>query len=41
MKITRVTAWQLDLPLTQPYFLSGGSLAVRQAGLDPGPNRYR
>ncbi len=26
MKITRVTAWQLDLPLTQPYFLSGGRL---------------
>ena len=26
MKITRVTAYQLDMPLTEPYFLSGGRL---------------
>ena len=26
MKITRLTLWQADLPLTKPYFLSGGRL---------------
>ncbi|QGX98821.1 mandelate racemase [Roseovarius faecimaris] len=26
MKITRITLWQLDLPLTEPYWLSGGRL---------------
>ena len=26
MKITRITTWQLDLPLSQPYWLSGGRL---------------
>ncbi|WP_371226871.1 mandelate racemase/muconate lactonizing enzyme family protein [Roseovarius sp. 2305UL8-3] len=26
MKITRLTLWQLDLPLTEPYWLSGGRL---------------
>lgn len=26
MKITRITVWQLDLPLHKPYFLSGGRL---------------
>ncbi len=26
MKITRLTVWQLDLPLKQPYWLSGGRL---------------
>lgn len=26
MKITRIQVWQLDLPLTEPYFLSGGRL---------------
>lgn len=26
MKITRITVWALDLPLTQPYWLSGGRL---------------
>lgn len=26
MKITRITVWQIDLPLTEPYFLSGGRL---------------
>lgn len=26
MKISRVQVWQLDLPLTEPYFLSGGRL---------------
>lgn len=26
MKITRLTLWQLDLPLTEPYYLSGGRL---------------
>ncbi len=26
MKITRITVWALDLPLTEPYFLSGGRL---------------
>ena len=26
MKITRITVWQLDLPLTEPYWLSGGRL---------------
>lgn len=26
MKITRLTLWQLDLPLSEPYFLSGGRL---------------
>ena len=26
MKITRITVWQLDLPLTHPYWLSGGRL---------------
>ncbi|MFK7938675.1 MAG: mandelate racemase/muconate lactonizing enzyme family protein [Roseovarius sp.] len=26
MKIKRITVWQLDLPLSEPYFLSGGRL---------------
>ncbi len=26
MKITRITVWQRDLPLTEPYWLSGGRL---------------
>ncbi|MFD0860549.1 mandelate racemase/muconate lactonizing enzyme family protein [Roseovarius aquimarinus] len=26
MKITRITVWALDLPLSQPYWLSGGRL---------------
>ncbi len=26
MRITRLTVWQLDLPLTEPYWLSGGRL---------------
>ncbi len=26
MKINRITVWQLDLPLTKPYWLSGGRL---------------
>ena len=26
MKITRITVWQLDLPLSEPYWLSGGRL---------------
>ncbi len=26
MKITRLTLWQLDLPLSEPYWLSGGRL---------------
>lgn len=26
MKITRITVWALDLPLTRPYWLSGGRL---------------
>ena len=26
MKITRIAAWQLDLPLKEPYWLSGGRL---------------
>ena len=26
MKITRITVWQKDLPLTKPYWLSGGRL---------------
>ncbi len=26
MKITRITVWQLDLPLSRPYWLSGGRL---------------
>lgn len=26
MKISRVTVWQLDLPLSEPYWLSGGRL---------------
>lgn len=26
MRITRICVWQLDLPLTKPYFLSGGRL---------------
>jgi len=24
MKIDTITVWQLDLPLTKPYWLSGG-----------------
>ncbi|WP_299849782.1 mandelate racemase/muconate lactonizing enzyme family protein [uncultured Roseovarius sp.] len=30
MKITRLTVWQLDLPLTEPYWLSGGRLRFDQ-----------
>lgn len=26
MKITRITVWAIDLPLSQPYWLSGGRL---------------
>ena len=26
MKITHLTVWQLDLPLSKPYWLSGGRL---------------
>jgi len=26
MRINRITVWQMDLPLTRPYFLSGGRL---------------
>ena len=26
MRISRITVWQMDLPLSQPYFLSGGRL---------------
>lgn len=26
MRITRITVWQMDLPLSQPYWLSGGRL---------------
>ena len=26
MRITRITVWQMDLPLSQPYYLSGGRL---------------
>ena len=26
MKIKRITVWQRDLPLTEPYYLSGGRL---------------
>ena len=26
MKISRITAWQLDMPLIEPYYLSGGRL---------------
>ncbi len=26
MKITEITVWQVDLPLSEPYFLSGGRL---------------
>ncbi|MGI9408606.1 MAG: mandelate racemase/muconate lactonizing enzyme family protein [Hyphomicrobiaceae bacterium] len=26
MKISRITAWQMDLPLAEPYWLSGGRL---------------
>ena len=30
MKITRITVWQLDLPLHKPYYLSGGRLKFEQ-----------
>lgn len=30
MKITRITVWQLDLPLSEPYWLSGGRLKFEQ-----------
>jgi L-alanine-DL-glutamate epimerase-like enolase superfamily enzyme len=30
MKISRIQVWQLDLPLTEPYFLSGGRLKFEQ-----------
>ncbi|MCY4541267.1 MAG: mandelate racemase/muconate lactonizing enzyme family protein [Rhodobacteraceae bacterium] len=30
MKITRITMWQLTLPLKRPYLLSGGRLGVQQ-----------
>ena len=26
MRITKISVWQLDLPLNEPYFLSGGRL---------------
>ena len=28
MRISRITVWQLDLPLSQPYFPSGGSCGL-------------
>lgn len=30
MKIARITVWQLNLPLIEPYYLSGGSLKFEQ-----------
>ena len=30
MKITRISVWQRDLPLEEPYFLSGGRLRFDQ-----------
>lgn len=30
MKIRRITVWQLDLPLNEPYWLSGGRLKFEQ-----------
>ncbi len=30
MKITRISVWQLDLPLHKPYYLSGGRLRFEQ-----------
>lgn len=30
MKISRVTVWQMDLPLSEPYWLSGGRLKFEQ-----------
>ncbi len=30
MKITRITVWQMDLPLSAPYWLSGGRLKFEQ-----------
>ena len=30
MKITRISVWQLDLPLNEPYWLSGGRLKFEQ-----------
>lgn len=30
MKIQRISVWQLDLPLSQPYYLSGGRLKFEQ-----------
>lgn len=30
MKITRITVWAVDLPLTEPYWLSGGRLKFEQ-----------
>ncbi len=30
MKITRITVWHLDLPLSEPYWLSGGRLKFEQ-----------
>lgn len=30
MKISRITIWQMDLPLSQPYWLSGGRLKFKR-----------
>ena len=30
MKISRITVWQVDLPLIEPYYLSGGRLKFEQ-----------
>lgn len=30
MKISRISVWQLDLPLAEPYYLSGGRLKFEQ-----------
>jgi len=47
MKISRITLWQLDLPLRQPYFLSGGRLrfdrldsSIIRIDTDAGPSGW-
>ena len=30
MKITRISVWQLTMPLNEPYWLSGGRLKFEQ-----------
>ena len=32
MNITKITVWQLDLPLHKPYYLSGGRLRFDRGG---------